>query len=104
MGLVQPANDDGSELMLFRLRRKDGTVDPYSAGTYVDAQGQAKHLSSATFSLTPGTPWTSAATGARYPIEWNIKVPSLGLDLALNTRLPKQELVGKTMSYWGGCN
>ena len=35
---------DGSELMLFRLRRKGGAVDPYSAGTYVDSQGHARHL------------------------------------------------------------
>jgi predicted secreted hydrolase len=94
--------DDGSELMLFRLRRKDGTADPYSAGTYVDAHGQAKHLSSEAFSLTPGKTWTSPANGARYPIEWNVRVPSLGLDLALSTRLSQQELVGKTMSYWEG--
>ena len=36
--------DDGAELMLFRLRRKDGTADPYSAGTYVDPRGRARHL------------------------------------------------------------
>ena len=28
--------NNGSELMLYRLRRKDGTVEPYSSGTYVD--------------------------------------------------------------------
>ena len=36
--------DDNSELMLYRLRRKDGTADPYSAGTYVDPQGKSRHL------------------------------------------------------------
>ena len=33
--------DDNTELMLYRLRHKDGSVDPYSSGTYVDAQGNA---------------------------------------------------------------
>jgi predicted secreted hydrolase len=33
--------DDGTELMLFRLRRKDGSMDPYSAGTFVDADGRS---------------------------------------------------------------
>ena len=35
---------DNTELMLFRIRRKDGAVDPYSAGTYVDAHGASTHL------------------------------------------------------------
>src|ERR1700760_2887039 len=28
---------DNTELMLYRIRRKDGSVDPFSAGTFVDA-------------------------------------------------------------------
>jgi predicted secreted hydrolase len=94
--------DDGSELMLFRLRRKDGLADPYSAGTYVDAQGRARHLAVSDFLLAPGKAWTSAETGARYPIAWNVRVPSLGLDAAVTTRLQQQELTSKTMAYWEG--
>src|SRR3974390_2724457 len=37
---------DNTELMLYRLRKKDGSVDPYSAGTFVDAKGHATHLRS----------------------------------------------------------
>jgi len=33
--------DNRTELMLFRLRRRDGSIDPYSAGTFIDAQGHA---------------------------------------------------------------
>jgi predicted secreted hydrolase len=100
---------NGSEIMLFQLRRKDGRADPYSAGTYVDAQGQATHLTSKDFSLTPGTgagmTWTSPISRGRYPIAWTIRVPSLGLEAALTTRLPQQELAGKTNTgpaYWEG--
>ena len=32
--------DDNTELMLYRLRHKDGTADPYSSGTYIDAEGR----------------------------------------------------------------
>lgn len=97
--------DDGSELMLFRLRRKDGSIDPYSAGTYVDAQGRATYLGANDFSLTPGKTWVSPATSARYPIEWTIRVPSLRVDLALSTRLPQQEMSGNNRTastYWEG--
>jgi predicted secreted hydrolase len=94
--------DDGSELMLFRLRHKDGSVDPYSAGTYVDPQGHQRHLTAADFTLTPGkTPgktWTSPETHAQYPIEWSIRVPLLSAELALRTHLPQQEL----SKYWEG--
>ena len=36
---------DNTELMLYRLRHKDGSIDPFSSGTYVDAQGRAVHPS-----------------------------------------------------------
>ena len=32
--------DDGSELMVYRLRRSDGTADPFSAGTFVAEDGR----------------------------------------------------------------
>jgi len=96
---------DGSEIMLFQLRRKDGTLDPFSAGTFVDSRGRATHLSAKDFSLAPGKLWTSPNSGGRYPIEWRIRVPSLDLDAGLTTRLAQQELTGKTRSgptYWEG--
>lgn len=96
---------DGSELMLFDLRRKDGTTDPFSAGTYVDPRGHATHLSAKDFSLAPGKIWTSKQTGAHYPIEWHIQSAVLGLDANITTPLPWQELAGKTSnspSYWEG--
>ena len=68
--------------MLFRLRRKDGTADPFSAGTYVDAGGRTTHLGRDAFSVTPGKLWN------RYPVEWRVRVPSLGIDVRLTTRLP----------------
>jgi predicted secreted hydrolase len=93
---------DNSELMLFRLRRRDGTVDPFSAGTYVDAAGRTRHLAAADFALTPHETWTSPATGAAYPIHWTIVVPSLHLNLDARTPLPSQELTGRGATYWEG--
>jgi len=97
---------DNTELMLFELRHKDGTIDPFSAGTYVDAQGKSTHLRAADFSLkATGSSWTSAVTGATYPIQWSISVPGLGLQLEASTRLKTQELSssGKfSPSYWEG--
>jgi predicted secreted hydrolase len=89
--------DDGSELMLFRLH-KDGSIDAYSAGTYVDRQGRARHLAREDFAMIPGATWTSPETGGRYPVAWTVRVPSLGFNARLETRLPQQELD----RYWEG--
>jgi predicted secreted hydrolase len=98
--------DDHTELMLFRLRRKDGSIDPFSAGTFVDAEGRARHLSADAFQLEPtGEIWTSGTTHARYPIRWKIAVPALALELETYTLLPSQELAGNSKispTYWEG--
>ena len=98
--------EDKTELMLFVLRHKDETIDPFSAGTYVDASGKSLHLRAADFSLQPqGALWTSPLTGAAYPIQWKVSVPKLGLLLDAKTKLPQQELAGRTKfapRYWEG--
>ena len=44
--------DDGRELMLYQLRRADGSRDPHSSGTLVRRDGRTRHLSAGDFSLT----------------------------------------------------
>lgn len=98
--------NDNTELMLFRIRRKDGSIDPFSAGTYVDGNNHSIHLQASDFSLSPlGETWTSPDTSARYPIRWRVEVPKLGLSLEVSTPLKSQELSGSTKftpSYWEG--
>ena len=98
--------DDNTELMLFQIRRKDGSIDPFSAGTFVDAAGKTRHLRRGDFALLPlGETWTSPTTAARYPIAWKISIPSLGIELRAETRLKSQELSGRAgiaPSYWEG--
>jgi predicted secreted hydrolase len=98
--------DDKTELMLFRIRRRDGSIDPYSAGTFVDAQGKSTHLRTSDFTLQPlSDTWTSPITHAVYPIRWGISIPRLGVDLEAKTLLSSQELTGDSKlapSYWEG--
>jgi predicted secreted hydrolase len=98
--------EDDTELMLFRIRRKDGSIDGYSSGTFVDAKGAATQLLRSDFTLEPrGATWTSPATHARYPIEWKVSVPKLNLELHATTALPAQELTAISKiapSYWEG--
>jgi predicted secreted hydrolase len=98
--------EDNTELMLFHIRRKDGSIDPFSAGTFVDAQGKATHLRKEDFVLQPGgATWTSPETHANYPVQWKITIPKLGIELEAKTPLASQEMTGKTKfmpSYWEG--
>jgi predicted secreted hydrolase len=97
---------DHSELMLFDIRRKDGPIDPYSAGTFVDARGDTTHLRRDEFTLeSAGAVWVSPVTRAAYPTHWKIAIPKLGLALESSTLLPSQELAspaGFVPAYWEG--
>ena len=97
---------DDTELMLYQFRRKDGLLDFFSSGTYVDARGHSQHLTSSDFRLAPaGEVWTSAATGAKYPVAWVMEIPKLQLKLEATTRLKSQELSGGgplSPNYWEG--
>lgn len=96
--------DDNTELMLYRLRRKDGSADPYSSGSYIDAQGHCLFLAGTDFTLTPiGKTWTSERTQGTYPIQWQIAIPKLRLEMDIATPLASQELPGGIgPAYWEG--
>jgi predicted secreted hydrolase len=99
--------DDDTEVMLYRLRHKDGSVDPFSSGTYVDASGHASHLGLQDFTMRPtaGVNWTSSTSGATYPLAWEVTIPRYGIELQVRTPLQSQELNGRTEAspnYWEG--
>ncbi len=96
--------DDGRELMLYQLRRSDGTRDPRSSGTLVDVRGRATTLSARDFSLKPAGATFRGPSGATYPLAWDITVPGASLALRATTPLPDQELVteGAGIAYWEG--
>ena len=96
---------DNRELMLYRMRRADGSHDPRSSGTLVDANGSTTHLSNEDFTLTPGRSTFKSKNGAVYPIEWKVAVPAHQIELTVTTPLQDQELslIESTgIAYWEG--
>ena len=95
--------DDGRELMLYQLRRGDGSRDPRSSGTLVGADGRTTHLAEREFTLTPGRTFR-APSGATYPVAWTVNVPSQQIALAVTTPLDDQELstLAAGVTYWEG--
>jgi predicted secreted hydrolase len=94
--------DDGSELMLFQIRTKDGGRDPFSGGTFIHSDGSTTAVKNSDFVLTPGGIWKSKASGGNYPVTWGLEIESLDLNLAISARLDSQELVLTPISYWEG--
>jgi predicted secreted hydrolase len=97
--------DDGTELMLYLLRRPDGTPSPASSGSLVDEAGRVTHLDREAFTVTSESSWRSPRSGAVYPADWRVRVPGAALELTLTPRLPDQELVTREstgVTYWEG--
>ena len=95
----------GAELMVYHLRDTQGRPSPFSSGTFVNAEGQAAHLSREDFTLEATGHWTSPHTGATYPSGWRLRVPCFGIDVAVTPVIKDQELDtrGTTMIvYWEG--
>jgi len=93
--------DDGRELMFYLLRRRDGAIDPFSAGTLVAADGTTRALEAGHVRVETLAHWTSPRSGVRYPARWRLSVPSASLRLELAPRQADQELIVGTR-YWEG--
>ncbi len=92
---------DGRDLMLYRLRREGGSIDPASSGTLVDPDGGSRHLIGSEVSIGVEDHWTSPRSGAVYPARWHLEAPGADLDLEIEPLLADQELdVG--FRYWEG--
>ena len=94
--------DDGTEVMLYGMRRKDGSIDPVSSGTFVAAQGAVEHLRQEDFQLRPLQTWKSPKTSAVYPLVWRVTIPGHSIDVTVRARLDDQELALPQISYWEG--
>lgn len=92
---------DGRDLMVYHLRRSDGTSDELSSGTLVDTDGGSRSLNDSEFNLQPLETWTSSATGIRYPSRWRLSVPDSAIDLQITPLLADQEL-DLSFRYWEG--
>lgn len=93
--------DDNSELMVYVLRRADGSVDAFSSGIWVGPDGATRTLSREDFKIEPSGTWRSPRSGGEYPARWQVSVPSLKLELSVEPLLADQELE-VSIVYWEG--
>jgi predicted secreted hydrolase len=93
--------DNGSELMVFQIRKEDGSIDPFSSGTIINPDGSTILLAKDDFSIEVTDTWKSPRTQAVYPAGWRVIVPGAGIELTLEPHLADQEL-NVSFDYWEG--
>ena len=96
---------DGRDLMIYLLRKTDGSLEPASSGTVVEANGTWQHLVQSDITVSVLDTWKSPHSGGRYPARWRITIPKAGVDLTIkplraDQELNTQESIG--LSYWEG--
>jgi predicted secreted hydrolase len=93
--------DDGSDLMVFQIRREDGSVDPFSSGSFINPEGDLINLAKEDFEIQVQDSWRSSESGAEYPSQWRIAVPAIDLQLQIQPILSDQEMK-VSYTYWEG--
>ena len=99
---------DGRELMAYRMRRSDGTQDPFSTLAWIDRQGNVRHVGPSEFEWKSEGEWKSPASGAVYParVRLTTRDPESGTKVVLwiEPLLAAQELTGAIggIAYWEG--
>lgn len=93
---------DGSELMYYQLRRRDGSADPHSAGVRVSRDGHVQSLGPEDLRIEVREYWISPETGVRYPAGWTLTLPGRKLELEISPVLADQELTETAVRYWEG--
>jgi predicted secreted hydrolase len=96
--------EDGRSLMLYRLRRADGSTD-WRSGTVIRADGSSRSLEAEEWTLSPRGTWKSAVGNAEYPSGWTLEVAAEGLRLTITPDLPDQENRSRILpglQYWEG--
>jgi predicted secreted hydrolase len=95
--------DDGSRVMIFEFRDGEGQAMAESGGTWIAADGSARHLETGSYRLEVLEQWTSAETGGTYPVAWHLQIPGQGLDVTVRATFPQQEMpIQFGPIYWEG--
>lgn len=96
---------DRSELMVYQIRRQDGSVEAASGGTWISPDGTSRHLTKESIQVDILDRWKSPRSGGVYPARWRLTVAPLGLSVEIRPTIPDQELLthaSTQVTYWEG--
>ena len=92
---------DGFDLMVFQIRRADGSIDPFSSGTLIAPDGKPLNLNAKDFEVLVTDTWRSPGSGVEYPAGWTILIPGQDLELLVTPIMADQEME-VSLIYWEG--
>jgi len=92
--------DSGEDLMYYRLRKTDGSTDPLSSGSWLDASGRISTLGPSTVSLEPLHYWQDPI-GERYPVRWRLRLREPERNWLIVAPVQDQ-LMDTLVRYWEG--
>jgi predicted secreted hydrolase len=93
---------DGGALTAFRVRRSDGSA-LWAGGSLRSADGPLQVFAHDAVQFTPLRHWSSPASGARYPVQWQVDTPAGRF--SVNALVDDQELDSSASTgaiYWEG--
>lgn len=94
--------DDQRELLIFQLRRRDGSGQPLNSGFLIDADGKLRELKRRDIELeAQQDEWYSPKTAVSYPLHWRLRLTKENLTLMLSPLIENQEL-DLALRYWAG--
>ena len=91
--------DDGTDLMFYALRTRDGARDILSAGTLVGPNGTTRGITNDEVSIEVKRYWTSPQ-GVSYPAQWRLRLAD-SMDISV-TPLVADQLWAGLVEYWEG--
>lgn len=94
--------DDGTALMLFQLREKDGRTSSSSSGTWIAADGTPQPIQTTEFSIHVLNEWKSPHTQGVYPSSWEIRLKEPDCVLNVQPWMADQEIHFPAVTYWEG--
>lgn len=88
--------DEGREIMLLRLRRRDGSGEPSVTGVLVARDGSTRSLGEGAAGID-----LLEREGARFPARWRVRVPGEGIELRLSAYVSARE-TQLSLRSWSG--
>ena len=92
---------NGYELMYYQIRSTDPELLPQTTGSLVAPNGQKRDLNQDEVRMDVLEYWTSPYTGARYPVQWILAIPSEELEIDVATVFDDQEMTVSVQYYEG---
>jgi len=92
--------DNGTDIMYYQLRLKNGDVDSLSRGTWVNADNSNETIAYKDMQLT-ALEYGTTDGGTRYPLKWRMEIPGRETDMTVSATFTDQEH-RHSFRYWEG--